>query len=80
MSTVLIELLKTIQMDQIHHIKPFKCNKTEFDSIEPNSKKHRNIEKIRIPRTLIRFGKLKVLLEFLLLANRPIGNIYATFN
>ena len=25
--------------NQIHHVKSFECNKTEFDSIEPNSKK-----------------------------------------
>ena len=45
------ELIKIIQMHQIHHVKSFKCNKTEFGSIEPSSKKHRNIEKVRIPRT-----------------------------
>ena len=32
-------------MDQIHHIKSFRFNKTEFGSIESNSKNHRNIEK-----------------------------------
>ncbi len=26
---------KIIQMHQIHHVKSFKCNKTEFGSIEP---------------------------------------------
>ena len=35
-------------MHQIHHVKSFKCNKTEFGSIEPDSKKHRNIEKVEI--------------------------------
>jgi len=37
------ELIKIIQMHQIHHVKSFKCNKTEFDSIEPN-RTRKNIE------------------------------------
>jgi hypothetical protein len=28
------ELIKIIQMHQIHHVKSFKCNKTEFGWIE----------------------------------------------
>ena len=42
------ELIEIIQMHQIHHVKAFKCNKTEFDSIEPNPYNNRNIEKDRI--------------------------------
>jgi hypothetical protein len=34
-------------MHQIHHVKALKCNKTEVGPIEPTSKKHRNIEKVR---------------------------------
>ena len=33
---VQIELIEIIQMHQIHHVKAFKCNRTEFGSIEPN--------------------------------------------
>jgi hypothetical protein len=51
------ELIKIIQMHQIHHVKSFKCNKTEFGSIEPNSKKYRNIEKIR-------FGSIEIIRLF----------------
>jgi len=40
---------KIIQMHQIHHVKPLKCNKTEFGSIE-NSLDPAN-------PCLIRFGK-----------------------
>jgi hypothetical protein len=41
--------VRSIQMHQIHHVKSFKCNKTDFGSTEPNSKKDQNIEKV--PRT-----------------------------
>ncbi len=39
------ELIKIIQMHQIHYVKSFQCNKTDFVSIEPNSIKHIEILK-----------------------------------
>jgi hypothetical protein len=33
---VRFDRIELIQMHQIHHLKAFKCNKTEFGSIEPN--------------------------------------------
>ncbi len=45
---------------QIHHIKSFKWNKTEFGLIKSNSTKHRNIEKFRIPRTQASFTVSKI--------------------
>jgi len=55
----LSSVVKIIQKHQIHNVKSFKCdNKTEFGSIEPNSKNHRNIEKVRVPWTYVRFDSV----------------------
>ena len=39
--------------------KSSKCNKMECDSIEPHSKKHRNMEKVQIPRTHFQFDSVR---------------------
>ncbi len=35
-----------------------RTTRIELGSIEPNSKKHRNIEKVRIPQTHVKFGSI----------------------
>jgi hypothetical protein len=50
---------KIVQKNQIHHVKSFKCNNTEFGSIEPNSNKHRKSSDPANP-CLIRFGSVRL--------------------